>query len=139
MISASCPHHLSDVLCPLPRRIGWVLLSISSPIRSAFPCLGGSASATALSRPAQALLTLRPAGSLDRPRRPLSRGFDAAQYAAPPLVSFRSDRQFFRWNLPPLVIRALVAHRDARGPLEPMTPPSAITRTPPQAKLGEER
>jgi len=35
---------------------------------------GGSASALSLSRPAQASLTLRPAGSLSRPRRPLSRG-----------------------------------------------------------------
>src|SRR5437899_2448067 len=35
---------------------------------------GGSASALSLSRPAQASLTLPPAGSLSRPRRPLSRG-----------------------------------------------------------------
>ena len=42
---------------------------------------GGSASALSLSRPAQALLALRPAESLSRPRRPLSRGFgpDTAQ------------------------------------------------------------
>jgi len=39
--------------------------------------LGGSASATALSRPAQASLALWPTASLNRPRRPLSRGFDA--------------------------------------------------------------
>ena len=37
---------------------------------------GGSASASSLSRPAQTSLALRPAGSLNRPRRPLSRGFD---------------------------------------------------------------
>ena len=35
---------------------------------------GGSASALSLSRPAQASRVLRPAGSLSRPRRPLSRG-----------------------------------------------------------------
>ena len=40
---------------------------------------GGSASALSLSRPARALLTLRPAGSLSRPRRPLSRGFGPTQ------------------------------------------------------------
>src|SRR3546814_7923577 len=34
---------------------------------------GGSASASSLSRPAQASHSLRPAGSLTRPRRPLSR------------------------------------------------------------------
>ena len=39
---------------------------------------GGSASALSLSRPAQASHTLRPAGSLSRPRRPLSRGSDPA-------------------------------------------------------------
>src|SRR5439155_13117807 len=40
---------------------------------------GGSASASSLSRPAQALPTLRPAGLLDRPRRPLSRGFSGSR------------------------------------------------------------
>src|SRR5262245_34410057 len=42
---------------------------------------GGSASALSLSRPAQALLALRPVELLSRPRRPLSRGFgpDCAQ------------------------------------------------------------
>src|SRR3954447_22428659 len=43
---------------------------------------GGSASATSLARPAQASLTLRPVGLLDRPRRPLSRGF--GRRVAPP-------------------------------------------------------
>ena len=77
-----CPHHLSDVPCPLPRRTGQGLLSAFFPIRTAFPGLGGSASATSLSRPAQASLALRPTGSLDRPRRPLSRGFSPASYPA---------------------------------------------------------
>ena len=36
----------------------------------------GSASASTLSRPARTSLALQPAESLDRPRRPLSRGFD---------------------------------------------------------------
>ena len=40
---------------------------------------GGSASALSLSRPAQASLALRPAGSLSRPRRPLSRGSSPSQ------------------------------------------------------------
>ena len=71
---------------------------------------GGSASALSLSRPAQASLTLRPAGSLSRPRRPLSRGSDPASYPAEPLVSFRTYRQLSGWNPPPLVIRAFGAH-----------------------------
>jgi hypothetical protein len=71
---------------------------------------GGSASALSLSRPAQASLTLRPAGSLSRPKRPLSRGFGPASYPTKPLVSYRIYRQLSRWILPPLVIRAVGAH-----------------------------
>src|SRR3978361_1787399 len=71
---------------------------------------GGSASAPLLSRPAQALLTLRPVGSLNRPRRPLSRGFDPVGYPAKPLVSYQSNRQLSGWNPPPLVVRAIGAH-----------------------------
>ena len=71
---------------------------------------GGSASALSLSRPAQASLVLRPAGSLSRPRRPLSRGFSPAGYPTKPLVSYRTYRQLSVWNPPPLVIRAFGAH-----------------------------
>src|SRR5262245_59020598 len=71
---------------------------------------GGSASALSLSRPAQASLALRPAGSLSRPRRPLSRGSDPASYPTKPLASFRTYRQLSGWNPPPLMIRALGAH-----------------------------
>ena len=110
------PHHLCDVPCPLPRRTGW-RLSTPSAIRTAFPDPGGSASATALSRPAQASLALWPTASLDRPRRSLSRGFDTTSFPATPLVSFRSYRLLSGWNPPPQVIRALVAHQDARGPM----------------------
>ena len=54
---------------------------------------GGSASALTLSRPARASHALRPAGSLSRPRRPLSRGSDPTSYPAEPLASFRTYRQ----------------------------------------------
>jgi hypothetical protein len=70
---------------------------------------GGSASALSLSRPAQASLTLRPAGSLSRPRRPLSRGSSPCGCPHGPLVSYRINRQLSGWNLPPLVIRAFGA------------------------------
>src|SRR5258708_6702197 len=43
---------------------------------------GGSASALGLSRPAQASLTLRPTGLLNRLKRPLSRGSSPASYGA---------------------------------------------------------
>jgi hypothetical protein len=71
---------------------------------------GGSASASLLSRPAQDSLALRPVGLLNRPRRPLSRGFDPASYPAKPLVSYQSNRQLPGWYLPPLVTRAFGAH-----------------------------
>src|ERR1700704_2579577 len=74
------------------------------------PLTGGSASALALSRPSQASLTLRPIGSLNRPRRPLSRGSSPSGSPAEPLVSYRINRQLSGWNLPPLVIRAFGAH-----------------------------
>ena len=83
----------------------------------------GSASALCLSMPAQASLTLRPTGSLGRPRRPLSRGFDPASYPTKPLVSYQINRQLSGWNLPPLVKRALGAHSAAKQPRGCITRP----------------
>jgi hypothetical protein len=71
---------------------------------------GGSASALSLSRPAQASLALQPAGSLSRPRRPLSRGSGPAGHPAEPLASYQINRQFSGWIPPPPVIRAFGAH-----------------------------
>src|SRR6266404_2562152 len=71
---------------------------------------GGSVSALSLSRPAQASLTLRPAGLLSRPKRPLSRGSSPSGYPAEPLVSYRINRQLSGWILPPLMIRAFGTH-----------------------------
>ena len=75
----------------------------------------GSASTTSLSRPAQASLALRPVGSLSRPRRPLSRGFDPPGCPDKPLVSYQINRQLPGWNLPPLVTRAVWAHWEIRA------------------------
>ncbi len=61
-------------------------------------------------RPAQASLALRPAGSLSRPRRPLSRGFETDSYPTAPPVSYQINRQLSGWILPPLVFRAFGAH-----------------------------
>ena len=88
----SYPRHLSGVPCPLPR---WTATGASVgcfpvPLRPS-PNSGGSASTTSLSRPAQASLALRPAGSLNRPRRPLSRGFDPPGCPDKPLVSYQSQ------------------------------------------------
>src|SRR5206468_9584768 len=92
-----CARRLLPHLCGLPR------------------IAGGSASASSLSRPAQALPTLRPAGLLDRPRRPLSRGFSVTSYPATLLVSYQTYRQLSGWILPPLVIHALRGTRRYAG------------------------
>ena len=70
----------------------------------------GSASASHLSRPAQTSFALRPDGSLNRPRRPLSRGSNPTGYPVKSLVSYQINRQLSGWNLPPLMIHAFGAH-----------------------------
>ena len=68
-----------------------VHLLVATPFHSGLPRnSGGSASMTSLSRPAQASHTLRPAGLLDRPRRPSSRGFDQADCSTKSLVSYQA-------------------------------------------------
>ena len=101
--------------CPLPRRIETGACVDCFPVSRGLPhSLGGSASALSFSRPAQASLALRPARSLDRPRRPLSRGFDGAGCPATPPVSYQLNRQLAGWNPPPQVIRAFEAHVESR-------------------------
>src|SRR6266568_5200791 len=79
------------------------------PAHAAFPKWQEGRHPLSLSRPAQASLALRPAGSLSRPRRPLSRGSSPSGCPAEPLVSYRINRQLSGWNPPPLVIRAFGA------------------------------
>src|ERR1700694_2787258 len=59
-------------------------------------------------------LTLRPAGLLNRLKRPLSRGSSPAGSPAEPLVRYQINRQLSGWYLPPLVIRAFGAHGQTR-------------------------
>ena len=73
--------------------------------------LGGSASTTSLSRPAQALHTLRPVDSLPRQKQGLSQGFGTASYPTAPPASYRANRPLPGWDFHPLGERAL---RDAR-------------------------
>src|SRR5208282_4535633 len=77
---------------PLPRRL---------PHPSA-----GSASTTSLSRPAQDLLALRPVDLLDRPRRPLSQGFDPAGCPTKSPASYRANRPLPGRDFHPLGERA---------------------------------
>jgi hypothetical protein len=64
-------------------------------------------------RPAQASLALRPARSLNRPKRHLSRGSGPSDCSSKPLVSYQVNRQLSGWNLPPMETRALEAHHRA--------------------------
>ena len=99
-------------------------------IRAAFPVLrAGRHPHLFLSRPAQASLHVAAPGSLNRPRRPLSRGFNPASRPAKPLVSYQVNRQFPGWNIPPLVKRALGAHLKVSDFL-------AKNATSPQARRG---
>ena len=110
-----CSNHHAYVPCPLPRRIGTGAFVDCFPVPRGLPqTLGGSASALSFSRPAQASLALRPARLLNRPRRPLSRGFDGAGCPATPPVSYQLNRQLAGWNPPPQVIRASEAHQRLR-------------------------
>src|ERR1700689_1087140 len=68
---------------------------------------GGSASMTSLSRPAQALHTLRLVDSLDRQKRPLSQGFDRDGYPSEPPDSYRANRPLPGWDLHPRGDRAV--------------------------------
>jgi hypothetical protein len=143
-VSPVASDHLPDVLCPLPRRIERVRLSLL-PHSCCLPrCTGGSASATSLSRPAQASLALRPVELLSHPRWPSSRGFDPAGYPPKPLVSYQTYRQLSGWLLPPLVIRAFSGHtvhpgfcrgvwHSGEGCGGHVQPPRAICAPPPAA------
>ncbi len=71
--SPDYPDHPPNVPCPLPRWIGMGAYVGYFPIPHGLPRqTGGSASTTSLSRPAQASLALRPAGSLSCLKRPSS-------------------------------------------------------------------
>src|ERR1700690_3351090 len=66
---------------------------------------GGSASALSLSRPAQASLTLRPAGA-QPPKAAFVTRLQPCRLPDRTLVSYQINRQLSGWYLPPLVIRA---------------------------------
>jgi hypothetical protein len=115
-ISPACAIPCLDVLYPLPRWTGPGASVGCFPRPCCLPrVLAGSASTTSLSRPAQALHTLRPVDSLDRPRRPLSQGFDTASYPSAPPASYRANRPLPGWDFHPLGERALRGRTRTRG------------------------
>ena len=86
-----------------------------SPVPRGLPLIsGGSASTSSLSRPAQASLAFGPQG------RSTAQGGLCHRASVPPvtrqdrLSATRSNRQLSGWILPPLVLRAVGAHRDIR-------------------------
>src|SRR6202048_4636035 len=110
-VSPDYPNHLSNVPCPLPRRIERVRMSIASPHHAAFPKWQEGRHPHCHFR---GLLRLSPrSGPPDRSaahRRPLSRGSNPCGYPHKPLVSYRINRQLSGWIPPPLMIRAFGAH-----------------------------
>src|SRR5690349_14838173 len=73
---------------------------------------GGSAFTTSLSRPAQASLAFRPAGLLARPKADFCPEASTRPVTRPRRsVAITSHRQLHEWNLLPLVICAVGAHR----------------------------
>jgi len=137
-VSPDYPRHPSDVPCPLPRwtrmgaRIGCFPIPRGLPRNS-----GGSAPTTSLSRPAQASHTLRPARSLDRPRRPSSRGFGQVGRPTKPLVSYRSLPTTLRVVPSSTGVPRLRAHVESRkgavsasiSSRRPVSPPRSSNRT----------
>src|SRR5579884_3218538 len=82
------PDHLLNMPCSLPRRIGTGACRFLPCPRGLPPISAGSASATSLSRPAQASLALRPAQLLTSLKLALSQGSDPISYPIEPLVSY---------------------------------------------------
>ena len=75
----------------------------------------GRRSPLSLSRPAQGSLALRPAGLLNRPRRPLSRGFNMPGYPNVLLVSYQILLSIIWMEPSSTGICAFVAHRIIRA------------------------
>ena len=125
-VSPDYPHHLSNVPCPLPRRIETGAVSIASPLTTAFPVSQAGRHPHLHFR---GLLRLHSRyGPLDCSTAQGGLCHEASSPAScptKPLVSYQSNRQLSGWNLPPLVIRAVGAHRDARGPEEHDKPASS--------------
>src|ERR1039458_6629988 len=70
---------------PIPRQDRWNLVRSNGSINFGLPSIvGGSAPALPVSRPAQRLLTLRPANSPSRLQRPSTR--EASAVSFPPLL-----------------------------------------------------
>ncbi len=109
-VSPDYPNHLSDVPCPLPRRIERVRVSIASPLVQPSPN-GRRVGIHIVTFEAFSGFTHVTAHRIAQsPTRPLSRGSGPAGYPAEPLVSYQINRQLSGWNLPPLMIRAFGAH-----------------------------
>ena len=70
-------------------------------------------------------------------RRPLSRGSSPAGCPAEPLVSYRINRQFSGWNLPPLIIRAFGAHGQTATYAVQQMPTTERKRSPSASRMWD--
>src|SRR6202163_932494 len=86
-------NHPTDVPYPLPRRIAWVRLSITSPRVQPSPNDRRVGIRIRTFEACSGFTLLRPIGSLSSPRPPSSQGSDPASYPAEPPASFRTNRQ----------------------------------------------
>src|SRR6202163_5067541 len=82
-------NHPTDVPCPLPRRIAWVRLSITSPRVQPSPNDRRVGIRIRTFEACSGFTLLRPTGLLNRLKRPLSRGSGPAGYPTEPLVSYQ--------------------------------------------------
>src|SRR5271169_4147094 len=85
-------NHPTDVPYPLPRRIAWVRVSITSPRVQPSPNDRRVGIRIRTFEACSGFTLLRPIGSLSSPRPPLSQGSDPASCPAVPPASFRTNR-----------------------------------------------
>jgi hypothetical protein len=76
-----------------PKYAAGLRVSIASPLMQPSPNGRRVGIRLSLSRPAQALRVLQPIASLNRLRRPLSRGSSPSGHPTEPLVSYQINRQ----------------------------------------------
>ena len=82
-----------------PGGSGRVRLSVASPSHAAFPVSQAGRHPHLHFRGLLRLHALRPVGSLNRPRRPLSQGFDPPGCPDKPPASYQFNRQLTGWIL----------------------------------------
>src|SRR5215471_59002 len=106
---------------PLPRQVRWTRFARTVSINIGLPAIhGGSAPALIVSRPAQRLLTLRPARSPSRLSDPLHRRLRRLRYLGRRSDCYRVERTSSRAGLAPTVDQRF-SRRGRNQDLSPVT------------------